>query len=135
MGLRFRIGPFTFGKSGTRLSVWRGGSGISTPIFNRNQQTFGQVKFGIFSYFFTKKAKNKRDKELTIEKKGIEYNQQNYQDRIKKTHSQAYEPWSEEDDNKLTMLFRQGKTVKELSEIFGRTKGAIRSRIQKLMIE
>ncbi len=135
MGLRFRLGPFTFGKSGMRLSLWSGGSGFSTPIFNRNAQSYGKIKFGIFSYFFTKKAKNKRNKKVMIEKNRIDNYKQNYQDIIKKTHSQAYEPWSEEADRKLTLLFHQGKTVKELSEIFGRTKGAIRSRIQKLLLE
>lgn len=28
MKVRFRLGPFTFGKSGTRLSLWSGGTGF-----------------------------------------------------------------------------------------------------------
>lgn len=44
----------------------------------------------------------------------------------------AYERWTAEDDEKLELLFCEGKTVKELTEIFGRNDGAIRSRIKKL---
>ena len=76
-------------------------------------------------YFFNTKAK----------KTGIKNSEPNYQNVIKKTHNEAYEPWPKEADEKLTLLFRQGKTVKELSEIFGRTNGAIRSRINKLMLD
>ena len=125
MGLRFRIGPFTFGKSGTRLSLWSGGTGFSTPIFNNKDSSYGKVKFGIFSYFFNIKTKIPGNKNA----------ESNYQKVIKRNHSQAYEPWSKEADEKLTTLFLQGKTVNELREIFGRTRGAIRSRIEKLMLK
>lgn len=47
-------------------------------------------------------------------------------------HPQAYEPWTKEDDENLELYFCEGNTVKELSEIFGRGKGAILSRIKKL---
>ena len=54
---------------------------------------------------------------------------------IRKTHKKAYEPWTEEADEKLELLFCEGKTVKELGEIFGRNEGAIRSRIKKLELK
>ncbi|MDE5487300.1 hypothetical protein [Elizabethkingia meningoseptica] len=44
----------------------------------------------------------------------------------------AYQPWKQEDDDKLEVLFCEGKTIEELSTIFGRNNGAIRSRIDKL---
>lgn len=47
-------------------------------------------------------------------------------------HKNAYERWSTEDDEKLELLFCEGKTVKELSAIFARNEGAIESRIKKL---
>lgn len=47
-------------------------------------------------------------------------------------HKNAYEKWTNEDDDKLELLFCEGKTVSELSEIFKRNPGAIRSRINKL---
>ncbi|MHC1703601.1 MAG: hypothetical protein AB9846_06805 [Tenuifilaceae bacterium] len=125
MRIRFRFGPLTFGKSGTRLSIWRGGTGFSIPLFNRKARSFGKVRLGIFSFYFRKKSKNQRS-----EKSEIPIIQE-----IKKTHKQAYEPWSAETDEKLVFLYRQGKTVKELSEIFGRTKGGIRSRINKLLLQ
>lgn len=47
-------------------------------------------------------------------------------------HKNAYEKWTTEDDEKLELLFCEGKTVKELMGIFERHEGAIRSRIKKL---
>jgi hypothetical protein len=38
-------------------------------------------------------------------------------------------------DEKLEMLFCEGETIKELSGIFGRNDGAIRSRIKKLELK
>lgn len=125
MRTRFRLGPFTFGKSGVRLSLWRGGTGFSIPLFNRRAKSFGKARVGIFSFYFNEKPKNYNSKKSEIP---------NLQ-QIKKTYTQAYEPWSAEADEKLVSLFRKGKTVKELSETFGRTKGAIRARINKLLLK
>ena len=47
----------------------------------------------------------------------------------------AYEKWTEETDEQLEKLFCEGKTVAELSQIFGRNGGAIRSRIKKLELK
>lgn len=138
MSLRFRIGPFTFGKSGIRLSIWRGRTGFSTPITNRKSSSFGNVKFGIFSYFFSCKSKHKSIKKPNFEKMifddhNLEKTElQDYVQKARKDHEQAYAIWSTEDDEKLIMLFRQGATIKELSEIFDRTRGAIRARIEKI---
>ena len=55
--------------------------------------------------------------------------------KIRETHLQAYQPWTRETDEKLEMLFCEGKTIKELSNIFGRNVGAIRSRIKKLELK
>jgi hypothetical protein len=56
-------------------------------------------------------------------------------EKIRETHQQAYLPWTVEDDNKLELLFCEGKKVKELAEIFGRNTGAINSRIKKLELK
>jgi hypothetical protein len=124
MRTRIRLGPFTFGRSGARLSPWSGGTGFSIPLFNRNARSFGKIKLGIFSFYFGGKSKRLRSK------KSKSYDVLD----IRKLHKQAYEPWTSEADEKLVLLFRQGKTVKEMSEIFGRTSGAIRSRINKLLL-
>lgn len=50
-------------------------------------------------------------------------------------HPNAYKPWSQEDDDRLELLFCEGKTTKELSKIFQRRQGAIRSRVKKLELE
>ena len=129
MSLRFRIGPFTFGKSGTRLSIWSGGSGFSTPLTNRKKnQSYGKVNFGIFSYFFSSNQKSKNIEKPKFEK----FELPDYVQKARKIHKQAYATWSTEDDEKLVMLLRQGKTVRELSGIFERTSGAIRARIEKI---
>ncbi|MFT3796493.1 hypothetical protein [Flavobacterium sp.] len=139
MSLRFRIGPFTFGKSGTRLSIWNGGTGFSMPISNRKKNgSYGKVTFGIFSYFFgnNRESKNienpKYGKPTRDNPKFEKSGHPDFVQKARKNHKQAYATWSTEDDEKLAMLFRQGKSIKELSEIFERTKGAIRSRIEKI---
>jgi len=125
MRTRIRIGPFTFGRSGIRLSPWRGGTGFSIPFFNRNARSFGKIKLGIFSFYFRDKSKKRRlNKSMPDNIK-----------EIRKSHRQAYVPWTTEADEKLVYIFRQGKTVKELSIFFGRTEGAIRSRINKLLLK
>lgn len=50
MGFRFRIGPFTFGRSGVRLSMWRR-SGISVPLFG-NGRFFGKIGLGPLTWYF-----------------------------------------------------------------------------------
>jgi hypothetical protein len=50
----------------------------------------------------------------------------------KEKYGNAYLPWEEKADNYLTTLYNQGKTIVELSDIFERGKGAIRSRLKHL---
>lgn len=127
MSIRFRIGPFTFGKSGTRISTWKGGTGVSIPITKRKKnKSFGKVKLGPLSFFFGGGKKKKRDSNANSSKRTEE---------ISNNFKQAYQPWTKEADEKLILLFREGKTVGELSEIFGRSTGAIRSRINKLLMQ
>ena len=70
-------------------------------------------------------------KELKEPKDGKTYSVE----KIRETHQQAYLPWTAEDDNKLELLFCEGKKAKELAEIFGRNVGAINSRIKKLELK
>jgi hypothetical protein len=56
-------------------------------------------------------------------------------DDKRKTHSNAYQPWTKEDDDRLEVLFTEGTGVSQLCEIFGRNKGAIEARIEKLELE
>lgn len=50
-------------------------------------------------------------------------------------NTNAYMKWTKDDDEKLECLFCEGKSIKELSEIFGRNNGAIKSRINKLELD
>lgn len=56
-------------------------------------------------------------------------------EKIRKKHRAAYKPWTRELDDELTEMYRGGFHLKELSKHFGRTKGAILSRIKKLEIQ
>lgn len=51
---------------------------------------------------------------------------------IQKEHPNAYKPWSKEEDDRLEVLYCEGKTVKEICADLGRMKGAVYSRIKKL---
>lgn len=53
----------------------------------------------------------------------------------RKLYSNAYKPWTLEQDSALELQFCEGKTVKELSDLFERNEGAICSRIRKLELK
>ena len=47
-------------------------------------------------------------------------------------HGNAYVSWDDEADKLLCRMYDEGKSIDLLSDIFERTKGAIRSRLKKL---
>ncbi|MDP3997331.1 MAG: PIF1 family DEAD/DEAH box helicase [Candidatus Andersenbacteria bacterium] len=51
---------------------------------------------------------------------------------VRQKYPNAYRPWSEADDSRLTELYKEGKGVKDLAEVFGRKRGAIRARLEKI---
>jgi len=51
MSFRFRLGPFTFGRSGVRLSLWRRGTGFSVPLSGKGR-AFGKTTVGPVSWYF-----------------------------------------------------------------------------------
>jgi superfamily I DNA/RNA helicase len=53
-------------------------------------------------------------------------------DEVRTRHKDAYKPWTQQLDDELTLMYCEGVNVKDLARHFGRTKGAIRSRIKKL---
>lgn len=55
-----------------------------------------------------------------------------YMAQQKALYPKAYTPWTNEEDKQLLELYHNGKSVKELMEIFQRNQGAITSRISKL---
>jgi len=54
---------------------------------------------------------------------------------IRKSHDDAYKPWTIQLDDELTVMYCEGISVKDLAKHFGRTKGAINSRINKLELK
>ena len=46
-------------------------------------------------------------------------------------HGNAYLPWPEDDDRQIRLLYEEGKNINQLSELFKRTKGSIKSRLKK----
>ena len=46
----------------------------------------------------------------------------------------AYQRWNSDEEDKLTEQFESGASIPDLAETFGRTEGAIRSRLKKLAL-
>jgi len=55
--------------------------------------------------------------------------------KIRQTYPNAYRSWPPEDDERLLKLVESGVSTTELAHTFQRNKGAIRSRLKKLMGE
>lgn len=71
MRFRFRIGPFTFGRGGTRLSLWSGGTGISIPLSKKKGRTFGKISVGPISGYFgdsSTKPTEKQSSQANVDK-------------------------------------------------------------------
>lgn len=58
-----------------------------------------------------------------------------HMDRQKQLYEKAYAPWTNEDDEKLLRLYQAGATIADLSAVFKRNNGAIRSRLRKIGLE
>lgn len=56
----------------------------------------------------------------------------NYIEKSREANKDAYRPWTNELDEELTILWMDGVNPKDLAQHFGRTKGAISSRLKKL---
>ncbi len=50
----------------------------------------------------------------------------------KALYSNAYKPWSKDDNALLTKLYKEGTSIKELMSLFQRNRGGITSRLRKL---
>jgi F-box protein, helicase, 18 len=54
---------------------------------------------------------------------------------FREKHKDAYRPWTNELDNELTVMYCKGVKIGEMAKHFGRTTGAIKSRIKKLELD
>jgi ATP-dependent exoDNAse (exonuclease V) alpha subunit len=55
--------------------------------------------------------------------------------KMREKYPNAYMPWSDLDDLRLIKKFTEGKTIKDLTESFGRHPGSISARLEKLLGE
>ena len=74
------------------------------------------------------KTINKNNSDIEAATKGKSYTLE----EIRLKNKQAYMPWTDELDTELMVMFIEGRTQKDMAKHFGRTRGAIRSRIKKL---
>ncbi len=65
-----------------------------------------------------------QSKPVSLEKSPLE--------KIREKFPNAYRPWSDEDDENLTTRFTDGEKMPALVKVFGRKRGAVRSRLIKL---
>jgi F-box protein 18 (helicase) len=56
-------------------------------------------------------------------------------EEVRERHKDAYKPWTEELDQELTVMYCEGVNIRDMAKHFGRTKGAIQSRMKKLELE
>lgn len=73
---------------------------------------------------------------MVLKSENIENNMKtNYHERleqIKEKYPNAYEPWKEDEDNKLRELYTENTSINEIAQILKRQSGAISSRLKKL---
>lgn len=86
------------------------------------------------------RVEKKEEKHITTERKSTSvkesYNNMEKINTIKEAqYTEAYKPWTRELDQELNVMFSEGINVRDLVKHFGRTRGAIRSRIKKLEFE
>ncbi len=55
-------------------------------------------------------------------------------DQVKLVYQNTGEPWSKEEEQRLTDEHKQGKSIDELSERHGRSPGGIKGRLKKLKL-
>jgi hypothetical protein len=53
---------------------------------------------------------------------------------MRKTHGNAYAPWTEAEEKDLKRRHHEGETVDTIAASLGRKPGAIRSRLKKLAL-
>ena len=74
-------------------------------------------------------------KECLMEKIGGQFltaKHSNHMQEQKALYSNAYKPWSEDDDALLTKLYKEGTSIRELISLFQRNRGGIAARLRKL---
>ena len=58
-----------------------------------------------------------------------------YYKKVRTEHKGAYQPWTNELDQELSVMFNKGVNLRDMAKHFGRSKSAVGSRIKKLQLE
>lgn len=56
-------------------------------------------------------------------------------EEVREKHHEAYQRWTDDLDDELALMFREGVNLRDLAKHFGRTKGAIQARLKRLHLE
>ncbi len=68
--------------------------------------------------------------------KKVSLNEKKYSvEKTREKYKDAFTPWTDAQDDKLTIMYCEGANIKEMATNFGRTSGAIRSRVKKLELK
>ena len=94
------------------------------------QENQERVIKDLMEIFGINDSRSNTDHQSYIEQQNT--NHPSYMEQQKAVYPNAYKPWTEIDDNKLVTLYKEGKSVNELMNIFLRNRGAIKSRLSKL---
>lgn len=79
---------------------------------------------------------DKRSPPIKEKQSGSAARQKSYtMGEVREKHSDAYKPWTSEQDDELTIMYCKEVPIRAMASHFGRTMGAIRSRIKKLELE
>ena len=70
-----------------------------------------------------------------IKKKAFTSRKNDAYEEVRRQYKDAYNPWTGEQDEALSNMYDDGTSLTDMALHFGRTKGAIRSRLKKLMPE
>jgi len=97
----------------TKLQTTKGSDFAKSPVFQNTVPLPGTFK--------TVPLSRSTSKSYTVEEKRQE-------------NKDAYKPWDNELDNLLKQMYTNGASITRLAEQFGRTKGAIISRLKKLNV-
>jgi hypothetical protein len=95
------------------------GSGSTTPKFNPVEFDGIRIQAGLNSFTLTPKQWIEKTGAVGITSQAGRY-------------GGTYEKWADEEDARLTQLFRSGKTVQQIAETLQRQPSAIRSHLKKL---
>ena len=106
--------------------LFKSKSAEAVEVFGKLSETELQKMHNNFISSSGGKFKKQKDKKLKTQMSGTGF------DKIREKHPNAYRSWSKEQDADLTQSFKSGIKVSDLMVKFGRKRGGITARLEKL---